>query len=68
MGRVNQQRTLPIYVYYFINEGHESFDDRVDYITEFKIENENRPNKKIVYPIALFLLLVFGYLNKRRTN
>jgi len=39
-----------------------------DYITEFKIENENRPNKKIVYPIALFLLLVFGYLNKRRTN
>jgi len=39
-----------------------------DYISEFKIENENRPNKKIVYPIALFLLLVFGYLNKRRTN
>ena len=39
-----------------------------DYITEFKIENENRPDKKIVYPIALFLLLVFGYLNKRRTN
>ena len=39
-----------------------------DYITEFKIENENRPNKKIVYPIALFLLLVFGYLTKRRTN
>jgi len=39
-----------------------------DYITEFKIENANRPNKKIVYPIALFLLLFFGYLNKRRTN
>ena len=39
-----------------------------DYITEFKIENSNRPNKKFVYPIALFLLLVFGYLNKRRTN
>jgi len=39
-----------------------------DYITEFKIENSNRPNKKLVYPIALFLLLVFGYLNKRRTN
>ena len=39
-----------------------------DYITEFKIENSSRPNKKIVYPIALFLLLVFGYLNKRRTN
>jgi len=39
-----------------------------DYITEFKIENANRPNKKIVYPIALLLLLVFGYLNKRRTS
>ena len=38
-----------------------------DYITELKIENANRPNKIIVYPIALFLLLVFGYLNKRRT-
>ncbi len=38
-----------------------------DYITEFKIENANRPNKIIVYPFALFLLLVFGYLNKRRT-
>ena len=39
-----------------------------DYITEFKIENENRPNKKIVYPFALFLLLIFGYVNKRRNN
>ena len=39
-----------------------------DYITEFKIENSSRPNKKIVYPIALFLLLVFGYLNKKRTS
>ena len=39
-----------------------------DYITEFKTENLNRPSKKIVYPIALLLLLVFGYLNKRKTN
>ena len=38
-----------------------------DYITEFKIENSNRPDKKIVYPAAFFLLLIFGYLNKRRT-
>ena len=37
-----------------------------DYISEFKTENLNRPNKIIIYPIALFLLLVFGYLNKRR--
>ena len=26
-----------------------------DIITEFKIENLNRPDKKIIYPIALFL-------------
>ena len=39
-----------------------------DYITEFKTENLNRPNKNIVYPIAFLLLLIFGYLNKRKTN
>ena len=39
-----------------------------DIITEFKIENLNRPDKKIIYPIALLLILVFGFLNKRRTN
>ena len=39
-----------------------------DYITEFKTENSNRPSKKIVYPFAFLILLIFGYLNKRRTN
>ena len=39
-----------------------------DIITEFKIENLNRPDKKIIYPIALLLIIVFGFLNKRRTN
>jgi len=39
-----------------------------DYITEFKTENSNRPNKKIVYPFAFLLLLLFGYLNKKRIN
>ncbi len=39
-----------------------------DYISEFKIENLNRPDKKIVYPIALILLIAFGYLNKRRAS
>jgi hypothetical protein len=37
-----------------------------DIISEFKIENLNRPNKAIVYPFALLLLLNFGYLNYRR--
>jgi len=37
-----------------------------DIITEFKIENLDRPNKGIVYPFALILLLGFGFMNYRR--
>ena len=37
-----------------------------DIITEFKIENLDRPNKAIVYPFALLLLLIFGYFNYGR--
>ena len=37
-----------------------------DVITEFKVENLDRPNKAIVYPFALLILLIFGYLNYRR--
>ena len=39
-----------------------------DYISEFKIENADRPSKTIVYPLALLLLLIFGFLNSRRTG
>jgi TRAP transporter 4TM/12TM fusion protein len=37
-----------------------------DVITEFKIENLDRPNKAIVYPFSILLLFGFGYLNYRR--
>ena len=37
-----------------------------DYISEFKIENSDRPSKRIIYPIAILLLVIFGYLNFRR--
>ena len=37
-----------------------------DIIREFKIENLDRANKAIVYPFALFLLFVFGFLNYKR--
>ena len=37
-----------------------------DYISELKIENSDRPNKRIIYPIAIFLFIVFGYFNSRR--
>ncbi len=35
-------------------------------ISEFKIENSDRPSKNIVYPIAILLLVVFGYFNLKR--
>ena len=37
-----------------------------DIITEFKIENLDRPNKGIVYPFALILLFGFGFMNYKR--
>jgi len=37
-----------------------------DYISEFKVENLDRPNKRIVYPIAILLLIIFGYFNSKR--
>ena len=37
-----------------------------DIISEFKIENLNRPDKKIIYPIATIILFIFGYLNYKR--
>ena len=37
-----------------------------DYISEFKIENSDRPSKNIIYPIAILLLVVFGYFNLKR--
>ena len=37
-----------------------------DYITEFKTENSNRPSKRVIYPIAMLFLIIFGYLNYRR--
>ena len=37
-----------------------------DYISEFKLENADRPNKGMIYPIAILLLIIFGYLNSRK--
>jgi len=37
-----------------------------DIISNLKVENLDRPNKSIVYPFALILLFIFGYLNYRR--
>jgi len=39
-----------------------------DYITEFKIENLDRPSKALVYPVAILFLIIFGYFNYRRKD
>ena len=39
-----------------------------DLITEIQIENKNRPDKDIVYPFALLVLGLFGYLNYRKQS
>ena len=39
-----------------------------DLITELKVENLDRPSKNFVYPIALIILAIFGYLNFRRIS
>tara|TARA_Y100001970_G_scaffold14031_1_gene15863 strand:+ start:6 stop:1175 length:1170 start_codon:yes stop_codon:yes gene_type:complete len=39
-----------------------------DSISEFKVENLDRPNKIFIYPIALFIFGIFGYLNYKRKN
>ena len=37
-----------------------------DIISNFKVENLERPNKAIVYPFAFLFLFSFGYFNYRR--
>ena len=39
-----------------------------DVITQLKTENFDRPSKNIIYPIAFFLLIVFGYFNYKRKS
>ena len=39
-----------------------------DVISQFKIENLDRPNKAIIYPFSLVVLFIFGYLNYRRKS
>ena len=37
-----------------------------DIISEFKVENLDRPNKFIVYPFSFIILFIFGFLNYKR--
>ena len=44
----------------------ERVDELINTVNELKTENSNRPNKTIIYPIAILLFIVFGYLNFKR--
>ena len=53
---LNIEGTVSIY--------HESnYDSTIGF---YKIENSDKPSKNIVYPIAILLLVVFGYFNLKR--
>jgi len=39
-----------------------------DIISNLKIENLNRPSKRLVYPCAFIALLIFGYINYKRKS
>ena len=63
---INQNTTIVVDNLNWKGKAKKSGIEIGDIISEFKIENSNRPDKKIIYPIALILLVIFGYLNKKR--
>ncbi len=63
---INQNTTIVVDNLNWKGKAKKSGIEIGDIISEFKIENSNRPDKKIIYPIALIFLIIFGYLNKKR--
>jgi len=60
---IEQDKKLIVYKLDWKGEAKKSGIQIGDIISNFKIENPDRPNKAIVYPFALIFLLLFGYLN-----
>ena len=63
---VKMMDAWPLSVESTLKRSTESGIQMGDIISNFKIENPDRPNKAIVYPFALLLLLIFGYNNYRQ--
>ena len=66
MNLVKQDNRIVVDTLKWNGKAKKSGFETGDYISEFKVENLDRPNKAIVYPFAILLLFVFGYLNYRR--
>ncbi len=60
---INQNNQLTVDKLNWKGEAKKSGIQMGDIISNFKIENPDRPNKAIVYPFALLFLLFFGYTN-----
>jgi hypothetical protein len=68
MNLVKQNNRIVVDTLKWNGKAKKSGFEMGDYISEFKIENSNRPNKSVIYPIAILLLIIFGYLNYKRKN
>jgi len=63
---IREDSRVIVDILHWNGEAKKSGFETGDYISEFKLENADRPNKGIIYPIAILLLIIFGYLNSRR--
>ncbi|MDC0030988.1 TRAP transporter permease [Candidatus Pelagibacter sp.] len=63
---VREENRVVVDILQWNGEAKKSGFETGDFISEFKIENLDRPNKRIIYPLAIILLVVFGYFNSRR--
>ena len=59
MDLINENNTIVVDNLNWKGKAKKSGIEIGDLISEFKIENLNRPDKKIVYPIALIFLIIF---------
>ena len=60
---INQNNQVTIDKLNWKGEAKKSGMQMGDIISNLKIENPDRPNKAIVYPFALILLIIFGFTN-----
>ena len=63
---VREESRVMVDILQWNGEAKKSGFETGDYISEFKIENLDRPNKRIIYPIATLFLIIFAYLNSKR--
>jgi TRAP transporter 4TM/12TM fusion protein len=68
MNLIKENKNYIVDTIQWNGEAKKSGIEMGDYISEIKIENDDRPPKSIIYPIAILLLFIFGYLNSRRVN